>query len=121
MAGVVPMSMRLLPGSPGDLGDYEQNVPHIYDVVTYEDFMKATGSVGSLYIYNLHDPCCFQVSTDSELVKYLEDASTKYGKAIEVWVDEENYQHSISPQGYDVLEEFINTIFSQDTVAVKRD
>jgi hypothetical protein len=118
VAGVIPMSLRLLPGSPGDLGDYEQSAPHVYDVVTYEDLMKATGSLGSLYMYNLHDPCCYEVSPDSEFVKYLESASEKYAKVVEVWVDEENYQHSISPQGYVILEQFINMIFSQDSVSV---
>jgi hypothetical protein len=118
VAGVIPMSLRLLPGSPGDLGDYEQSAPHVYDVVTYEDLMKATGSLGSLYMYNFHDPCCYEVSPDSEFVKYLESASEKYAKVVEVWVDEENYQHSISPQGYVILEQFINMIFSQDSVSV---
>jgi pimeloyl-ACP methyl ester carboxylesterase len=110
VAGLVPLSMRLAADSGRDIGDYEQFIPDLYDVVTYEDMMKATGLHGSLFIYNAQDPCCFSVQKSSDLVQYLNDAARRYGKRIDVWIDEDNLEHSISERGYEVLGDFLDSM-----------
>ena len=110
VTGLKPLSMRLAEPFLRDLGDYEQLAPDIYDVVPYEDIMKTAGCVGSLFIYNTFDPCCFSVNTNSELVQYLHDASLRYHKRIDIWIDENNLEHSISEQGYEILDDFLKSI-----------
>ncbi|MGH8069238.1 MAG: hypothetical protein ACRERE_29185 [Candidatus Entotheonellia bacterium] len=110
IAGVIPLSMRISSEWPRDLGDYEQNVPHLYDVVTYEDLMKTAGTIGALFIYNAHDPCCFSMDGNSDLIKYLNDASDQLKKPIQVWIDEENQDHSLSDRGYEVLDDFLHSV-----------
>jgi hypothetical protein len=106
VAGFVPLSLRL----PSNISDYEQQLPHLYDVVTYEDFMKASGSIGALYIYNAKDSCCFRVQSTSPLVGYIKESSIQYGKYIDIWIDEENTEHSISERGYEVLGQFLESV-----------
>jgi len=72
--------------------------------------MKTAGSMAALFMYNAHDPCCFSIDVNSDLVKYLNDASIQLGKTIEVWIDEENNEHSISERGYEVLEDFLKSV-----------
>jgi hypothetical protein len=110
VAGLIPLSMRLAADSGRDIGDYEQFIPDLYDVVTYEDMMKATGLHGSLFIYNTQDPCCFSVQKSSDLVQYLNDAARRYEKRIDVWIDEDNLEHSISERGYEVLRDFLDSM-----------
>jgi hypothetical protein len=108
--GLIPLSMRLSSESPHDIGDYEQFIPDLYDVVTYEDIMKAAGLHGSLFMYNTHDPCCFRIEESSDLVQYLNDAAVRYEKQINIWIDEDNLEHSISERGYEVLDEFLESM-----------
>ena len=110
VAGLIPLSMRIASGDLRDVGDNEQTAPDIYDVVPYEDLMKATGTRASLYIYNAHDPCCFAIDANSPLVHYLNTAAIELNKTISVWVDEENEAHSISTRGYEVLDQFLKTV-----------
>jgi hypothetical protein len=110
VAGLIPLSMRIASGDLHDVGDNEQTAPQIYDVVPYEDLMKATGSRASLYIYNAHDPCCFAIDANSPLVHYLNSAASELKKTIWVWIDEENEEHSISSRGYEVLDQFLRVV-----------
>jgi hypothetical protein len=110
VAGLIPLSMRLISDSGRDIGDYEKFLPDLYDIVTYEDMMKATGLHGSLFIYNAHDPCCFSVQKASDLERYLNDAATRYEKRIDVWIDEDNLEHSISARGYEVLDDYLESM-----------
>ncbi len=118
IAGAEPISQRLsrvAEASIDDLaGDYEQNIPHIFDVVTYPDFMKAAGSKGALYIYNKNDSCCFRLKADDDFVKYLNSEATNLEKRLTVWIDENNDEHSISKRGYEVLEEFLMAVLQSN-------
>lgn len=59
VAGSIPIFLRY---HPEDFGDYEQTLPDLYKIASYED-LYIMGSYGdgrkSIQIFNLHDPCCF--------------------------------------------------------------
>ena len=78
--------------------------------MTYEDLMKTAGTIGALSIYNTHDPCCFGIDGNSDLIKYLNDASDQLKKPIQIWIDEENQDHSLSDRGYEVLDDFLHSV-----------
>jgi hypothetical protein len=108
IAGQVPISLRVVENR--DLGDYEQHDPSLFDLIGYEDLMKVTGRKGSLFIYNANDPCCFAVQEDSPIVEYLNLSAEKLKKNISIWIDKNNLEHSISQDGLEVLERFLQEI-----------
>jgi hypothetical protein len=108
IAGGMPLSMRLRE-TPTRIGDYEQSVPQIYEVVPYEHIMPAAGSRGAFYAYNEHDPCCFRLTPDEPFVRYLEDASLLLYKPIEVFVDTATTRHAFSDAAFAELDRFVET------------
>ena len=108
VAGGRPISERLdAPWGAAELGDYEQTLPHVFNVVGHEHLMLAAGSKASMYIYNLWDGCCFRIQPDSAFVQYLRGGSAPMGKEISVFVDPDNPAHSIGPRGYIELDAFL--------------
>lgn len=111
VAGGRPISERLdAPWGAAELGDYEQTVPYLYNVVGHEHLMLAAGSKGSFQIFNRWDACCFRIQRDSAFVQYLLGASSVIGKPVGVFVDEENPAHAIGPQGYVELERYLDQV-----------
>lgn len=112
VAGASPLSIKLRPpnGVIKNLGDYEQHVPFLYDVVTYEELMRLDGSTRSLLVYNSHDPCCYAYGPDEGFIQYLK-ATAVHPQKPEVWVDEQNDQHSLSKWGYIQLDDFLNRLY----------
>lgn len=114
IAGGRPISERLdaLWGA-SELGDYEQNAPHLYNAVAHEHLMLTAGSKGSFHLFNLWDGCCFRIRPDSAFVEYLRGAGSTTGKPVGVFVDEQNGAHSIGPLGYVALEAYLRDIFDR--------
>lgn len=111
VAGGRPLSERLsAPWGALELGDYEQSAPHLYNGISHEDLMIAAGARGALYIYNRLDPCCFRIAADSEFVQYLRGAASAAHKQIDVYVDEQNPDHSIGARGYDALDRYLGQV-----------
>jgi hypothetical protein len=110
VAGGLPKSLRLAVGS--NPGDYEQVVPHL-GVITQEDLMRTAGTKGALFIYNQHDPCCFGFHPEdpryAPFVQYVESAATPFNKRLRVYVDLVHRAHSIGPNGYQVIDDFLDT------------
>lgn len=111
VAGGTPLSQRLLAG-PLEIGDFEQSWPPLFSIVRHEDLMIAAGSRGSLHLYNTWDPCCYRARPDDPFVRYLRDAGAVFGKKIDVFVDEENFQHSIGGSGYRKIDAFLRDVFA---------
>jgi dienelactone hydrolase len=114
IAGGRPISERLdAPWGAAELGDYEQTIPHFYNVVAHEHLMLAAGSKGAFYVFNRWDACCFRVDQDGAFVDYLRGAATAIGKPVGVFVDPNNPAHSIGAQGYAELEVYLNQILNR--------
>jgi hypothetical protein len=97
VAGGTPHSMRLSsPWTVYELGDWEQWSPKLYSVIGHEDFMKFAANKGSVYVYNLNDPCCFRLSTSDSFFRWLERVRSPFIKA---YIDEANFQHSLGLDG----------------------
>jgi hypothetical protein len=71
--------------------------------------MIAAGSRGAFYVYNQHDPCCFQLRPDDPFVRYLADAAVAVDKPIGVYVDTETRTHSFSDTAFAALDRFVAT------------
>jgi hypothetical protein len=110
VAGGRPQSERLDADQPLELGDFEQTSPFLFDRVTHEDAMIAAGSKGSLHIFNVWDPCCYRVKPDDPFAEYLRKASLSLGKRVEVLIDENNHDHSISTAAYSVVGKFLDEV-----------
>lgn len=110
VAGGLPKSLRVAGGA--NPGDYEQVVPHL-GVIMQEDLMRAAGTEGTLFIYNQHDPCCFGFHPEdpryAPFVQHIESAAAPFNKPIRVYVDLVNRAHSIGLNGYQMIDEFLDT------------
>jgi pimeloyl-ACP methyl ester carboxylesterase len=98
IAGFTPLSMRDRPTLDGGLvkpGDWEQNVPSIYDYVSYEDLVELRADRPTLYLYGQYDPCCFNVAPDEPYTAWLRSRGG-------VFVDPTWDQHGVSPAQYQV-------------------
>ena len=114
IAGGRPISERLdAPWGAAELGDYEQTIPHLYNVAGHEHLMLAAGSKGAFYLFNRWDSCCFRVEQDGAFVEYLRGASTALGKQVGVFVDPNNPAHSIGPQGYVALDAYLSEVLNR--------
>lgn len=106
VAGGTPHSMRLsAPWTVYELGDWEQYSPTLYSIIGHEDFMRFSGTKGSAFIFNLNDPCCFRVSSSDPFHMWLKKVSPQY---VDVYVDENNYNHSLGDDGKQFLTNILN-------------
>jgi dienelactone hydrolase len=113
IAGGRPISARLdAPWGAAELGDYEQSVPHLYNVTSHEDLMLAAGSKAAFYVYNRWDGCCFRVEPDDAFVRYLRRAASASDKAVTVFVDRHHRGHSMSPRAFDEFEWFLTRVLT---------
>lgn len=120
-AGGRPNSQRLdAPWEAGELGDYEQSFPFLFARVPHEDLMVASGARGSLNIFNQFDTCCYRVQPGDAFVKYLEGASAALHKNVQVFVDENNKNHSIGPAAYEVLGRYLDEVMPPGKTADPR-
>lgn len=102
-------SQRLLDRlGPWELGDYEQFVPHIYDIVGHENLMAAAGTQGSFFGYSPHDMCCYRLAATDPFFDYLRAASLVTNRPIGISVDPDNRRHGLSPAQYDDLAHFLD-------------
>jgi hypothetical protein len=112
IAGGRPISQRLdAPWRALELGDYEQADPSLYNLTGHEDLMAAAGSIGAFYVFNMHDPCCFQVKPRDPFIDYLRGAAAVTGKRIGVFVDVQHNQHSLGPGGYREVGRFLDRLY----------
>jgi dienelactone hydrolase len=112
VAGGRPIQARLdAPWGAAELGDYEQSAPHLYSAVGHEYLMLAAGRLGSFYIFNEWDGCCYRVKPDDAFVRYLQSAPQET-RLVDTFVDEENRGHSIGPDGYGPLGRFLDRVLS---------
>lgn len=108
VAGGMPMAqwVRRRPIPPPD---YEQVAPRIFGAVRYTDIMPIAGSRGAFYVYNEHDPCCFNLKPNDSFIRFLRDAATALDKPIGVYVDRETRRHTFSAAAFDEVDRFLRT------------
>jgi hypothetical protein len=92
------------------VGDWEQMLPGISHLVSYEDlYVMAVRSLSlskggrrQMQVLNLHDPCCFANDGSS----YRDAVGAAAGGQWSLFVDEQQLTHDIGPQA---LEKIINS------------
>jgi len=96
VAGSLPLNIRLL----RDVGDWEQTLPGIKEIASYED-LYVLGAVGGdrrrqLQMLTLHDECCF--ANDGETYRYaVRERALQLGGDWDFWLDDSHTDHAISP------------------------
>jgi PhoPQ-activated pathogenicity-related protein len=106
VAGSLPLNIR----TGESVGDWEQMLPGISHLVSYEDLYVMATSSGrrQMQVLNLHDPCCFA----SDGAAYRDEVSAATGGQWSLFVDEQQRTHDISPQA---MEKIIGSIVSRET------
>jgi hypothetical protein len=90
VAGSIPLDMRW---READIGDYEQTLPALYEIASYEMLyaLGASGGRRQLQIRNVYDDCCFT----GEDVSY-KDAVQVLSPTFDVWLDTSHHEHKTS-------------------------
>lgn len=108
VAGGLPQSQHLLdPMGPWEIGDYEQYVPHIYDIVGNENLIAAAGRSASFLSYSPIDLCCHRLGPDTPFVEWLGRWSDEFTKPITVSIDVGNRRHGPSATQFAQLDAFL--------------
>lgn len=90
VAGTYPLFIRGY-----DWGDWEQNEPDVYRIADYDDLYVLGASNGrQLQIINRYDSCCFE---GLRWQAYYADVRERSGGAWDLWLDETQAGHDISP------------------------
>ncbi|MFM7509648.1 MAG: hypothetical protein ACKO5A_08885, partial [Actinomycetota bacterium] len=113
VAGGLPQSQHLLdPAGPWQIGDYEQYVPHTYDIVGVENLIASAGSGALFLAYSPVDLCCHRLGATAPFVEWLQQAEDELGKPIAINIDSGNRRHGLSPVQVTALDEFLAQITS---------
>ena len=92
-----PQSQRLAdPLEAWELGDYEQFVPYLYDVVGHENLIANAGTRATFVSYSPQDPCCYRLGPGDPFFDWLAQASKATGRPIVVSVDPDQTEHGPS-------------------------
>ena len=90
VAGTYPLYLR----ENRDWGDYEQNVPELYQTVNYLELYILGRK--QLQIINQYDPCCF-AGTQSEAYRdIVATIARQVGNDFDVFIDDSHRKHAIS-------------------------
>jgi len=109
IAGGLPQSQHLLDMmGPWEVGDYEQYVPQLYDVIGNENFIASAGSRGLFVAYSPVDLCCHRLGPDAPFVEWLRRFTPTLGKQLSISIDPSNLRHGLSPTQFDALGRFLD-------------
>ena len=95
---------------PWEVGDYEQYVPHVYDIVGNENLIASTGRQATFLAYSPNDLCCHRLAADAPFVEWLADAEAVQGKRIVISIDPNNRRHGLSPSQFADLDTFLASL-----------
>jgi len=105
VAGTSPLYLQF--GDPHNMGDYEQTLPHLYNMQNYLDqYIMASYGNGreQLQIFNKNDPCCFSGTGYITYEDEIKERLSKLGSGnFSVFLDENNKYHSISNKSLEVI------------------
>lgn len=106
-----PQSQRLADRMEAwELGDYEQFVPYLYDVVGHENLIAHAGRLAGFVSYSPQDWCCYRLGPDDPFFDWLATASEATGRPIGVSVDPDHTGHGPSARQLAALEAFLATV-----------
>ncbi|MBF0450430.1 MAG: hypothetical protein HQK75_06990 [Candidatus Magnetomorum sp.] len=113
VAGTLPIYLRS--DNPTNWGDYEQTIPEIYRIANYLE-LYIMGAFGfnrkQMQILNAHDPCCFNGTTYQTYYQPLKTRVQHLQKGtFEIFSDNTNLTHSISPLAIDLIVNDLHTAF----------
>lgn len=104
IAGSLPTYLR---SSPRDLGDYEQILPTLYEIVNYLD-LYILDSYGEnrkhVQIFNTHDPCCFSNPPFGTYENEIKSTVSKLGQgSFMIYLDDTHKEHKISDHALTII------------------
>jgi hypothetical protein len=105
VAGTLPLYLRS--DSQRDWGDYEQNVPDLYNIANYLE-LYVLGAFGEgraqIQLLNQYDSCCFAGIKYRTYEHTMKEVMSNLGKGrFDIFLDDSHKEHKISTESLKVL------------------